>query len=80
MNQCFLENHSRPFLWKGADKRSEAGLASANVGVPFHAANIRPEGAACIVIGIFAAKPTPSLLYPLPQTRPYHFLFKGRII
>ena len=35
-----------------------------------------PAGAACIVIGIFA----PSPLYPLPQTRPYHFLFKGRII
>jgi len=48
-------------------------LASPNVGVPFHAANLRPFGAppskgrrekkraACIVIGIFAAKPTPSL-------------------
>ena len=53
-----LKNHSRSFLWKGAGERSEAGLASANVGVPFHAA--------CIVIGIYAAKPTPSLLYPLP--------------
>ena len=43
--------------------------------LPLEGADKR-SGAACIVIGIFA----PSLLYPLPQTRPYHFLFKGRII
>ena len=56
----------------GADERSEAGLVSPNEGVAFHAANLRPfgappskgrregeRGAACIVIGIFAAKPPP---------------------
>ena len=71
LNQCFLKNHSRPFPLEVADERSEAGLASANVGVAFHAANLRPfflppskgrrekKGAACIVIGIFAAKPPP---------------------
>ena len=81
-----------PLPLEGADERSEAGLASLNVGVPLHVANLRPlffppskgrrekKGAVCIVIGLFAAKPTPSLLYPLPQTCPYHFLFKGRII
>ena len=52
-----------PLPLEGADERSEAGLAFPNVGVPFHAANLRPEGAACIVIGIFE----PSLLYPLPH-------------
>ena len=62
------DNDFAPLPLEGADERSEAGLASPNVGVSLHAA--------CIVIGIFA----PSLLYPLLQTRPYHFLFKGRII
>ena len=40
----------------------------------------RKEGekrAACIVIGIFAAKPTPSPLYPLPQTHPTISSSKG---
>ena len=37
-----LKNHSRPFLWKGAGERSEAGLVSPNVGVAFHAANLPP--------------------------------------
>ena len=75
-----------PLPLEGADERSEAGLASLNVGVPFHATNLRPfgappskgrrekKGAACIVIGIFAAKPTPSLLYPLPLNPPLPFL------
>ena len=76
---------------EGADERSEAGLVSPNVGVPFHAANLRPfgappskgrrekKGAACIVIGILAAKPTPSLLYPLPlNPPPYHFFSRGK--
>ena len=31
-----------PLPLEGADERSEAGLASLNVGVPFHAANLRP--------------------------------------
>ena len=31
-----------PFLWKGADERSEAGLASPCVKIPLHAANLRP--------------------------------------
>ena len=78
LNQCFLKKSLAPLPLEGADERSEAGLASLNVGVPFHAANLRPfgappskgrrekKGAACIVIGIYAAKPTPSLLYPLP--------------
>ena len=30
---------------EGADERSEAGLVFPNVGVPFHAANLRPFGA-----------------------------------
>ena len=34
-----------PLPLEGADERSEAGLASPNVGVPFHAANLRPFGA-----------------------------------
>ena len=34
-----------PLPLEGADERSEAGLASLNVGVPFHAANLRPFGA-----------------------------------
>ena len=34
-----------PLPLEGADERSEAGLASANVGVPLHAANLRPFGA-----------------------------------
>ena len=67
-----------PLPLEGADERSEAGLASLNVEVPFHAANLRPfflppskgrrekKGAVCIVIGIFAVKPTPSPLYSLP--------------
>ena len=71
-----------PLPLEGADERSEAGLASPNVGVPFHAANLRPfgappskgrrekKGAACIVIGILAAKWAPSLLYPLPLNPP----------
>ena len=71
-------------------KRSEAGLASLNVGVPFHATNLHPfflppskgrrekKGAACIVIGIVAAKPTPSLLYPLPLNPPLPFLFQRK--
>ena len=79
-----------PFPLEGADERSEAGLASLNVGVPFHAANLRPfgappskgrrekKGAACIVIGIVAAKPTPSLLYPLPLNPPLPFLFQRK--
>ena len=79
-----------PFPLEGADERSEAGLVSSNVGVPFHAANLRPfgappskgrrekKGAACIVIGILAAKPTPSLLYPLPLNPPLPFLFQRK--
>ena len=79
-----------PLPLEGADERSEAGLVSPNVGVPFHATNLRPFGAppskgrrekkrtACIIIGIVAAKPTPSLLYPLPQTRPCHFFSRGK--
>ncbi len=31
-----------PLPLEGADERSEAGLASPNVGVPFHATNLRP--------------------------------------
>ena len=31
-----------PLPLEGADERSEAGLVSPNVGVPFHAANLRP--------------------------------------
>ena len=58
------DNDFAPLPLEGADERSEAGLASLNVGVPFHAANLRPfgappskgrrekKGAACIVIGI----------------------------
>ena len=58
------DNDFAPLPLEGADERSEAGLASPNVGVPFHAANLRPFGAppskgrrekkgtACIVIGI----------------------------
>ena len=38
-----LKNHSRPFLWKG--QTNEARLVSLNVGIPFHAANLRPFGA-----------------------------------
>ena len=34
-----------PLPLEGADERSEAGLVSPNVGVPFHAANLRPFGA-----------------------------------
>ena len=56
-----------PLPLEGADERSEAGLASLNVGVPFHAA--------CIVIGLLIGKPLFSAAIP-----PYHFLFKGRII
>ena len=79
-----------PLPLEGADERSEAGLASLNVGVPFHATNLRPfgappskgrrekKGAACIVIGIVAAKPTPSLLYPLPLNPPLPFLFQRK--
>ena len=79
-----------PLPLEGADERSEAGLASPNVGVPFHATNLRPfgappskgrrekKGAACIVIGILAAKPTPSLLYPLPLNPPLSFLFQRK--
>ncbi len=48
-----------PLPLEGADERSEAGVASPNEGVPFH-------GAVCIVIDIFAVKPTPAPLYPLP--------------
>ena len=56
-----------PLPLEGADERSEAGLVSPNVGEPFHAANLRTfgappskgrrekKGAACIVIGLFAA-------------------------
>ena len=92
IESVFPKKSFAPLPLEGADERSEAGLASANEGVSLHAANLRPygappskgrrekKGAACIVIDIFAVKPTPSLLYPLPQTRPYHFLFKGRII
>ena len=79
-----------PFPLEGADERSEAGLVSSNVGVPFHAANLRPfgappskgrrekKGAACIVIGLFAAKWAPSLLYPLPLNPPLPFLFQRK--
>ena len=34
-----------PLPLEGADERSEAGLASPNVGVSFHVANLRPFGA-----------------------------------
>ena len=79
-----------PLPMEGADERSEAGLVSSNVGVPFHAANLRPfgappskgrrekKGAACIVIGLVAAKWAPSLLYPLPLNPPYHFFSRGK--
>ncbi len=36
------------------------------------------KGAAYIVIGIFAAKPTPSLLYLLPLNPPLPFLFQRK--
>ena len=39
------DNDFAPLPLEGADERSEAGLASPNVGVPFHAANLRPFGA-----------------------------------
>ena len=48
MRRCpkvVCKNHSRPLPLEGADERSEAGLASLNVGVPFHAANLHPFGA-----------------------------------
>ena len=54
-----------PLPLEGADERSEAGLASANVGVPFHAARI--------VIGLligksfFPAAPNPPLPFPLQR-------------
>ena len=79
-----------PLPLEGADERSEAGLVSSNVGVPFHATNLRPfgalpskgrrekKGAACIVIGLFAAKWAPSLLYPLPLNWPLPFLFQRK--
>ena len=79
-----------PLPLEGADERSEAGLVSPNVGVPFHATNLRPfgappskgrrekKGAACIVIGLFAAKWVPSLLYPLPLNPPLPFLFQRK--
>ena len=48
-----------PLPLEGADERSEAGLASANVGVPFHAA--------CIVIGLLIGKPLfPAAPKPAP--------------
>ena len=40
-----LKKSFAPLPLEGADERSEAGLASPNVGVPFHAANLRPFGA-----------------------------------
>ena len=79
-----------PLPLEGADERSEAGLASPNVGVPFYATNLRPfgappskgrrekKGAACIVIGLFAAKWVLSLLYPLPLNPPLPFLFQRK--
>ena len=45
VGRCPIKNHSRPFLWKGADERSEAGLASPRVKISLHAANLRPFGA-----------------------------------
>ena len=36
------DNDFAPLPLEGADERSEAGLASPNVGVPVHAANLRP--------------------------------------
>ena len=69
IESVFPEKSFAPLPLEGADERSEAGLASANMGVPFHAANLRPlflppskgrrekEEAVCIVIGIVAAKP-----------------------
>ena len=36
------------------------------------------RGAACIVIGILAAKWVPSLLYPLPLNPPIPFLFQRK--
>ena len=42
------DNDFAPLPLEGADERSEAGLASPNVGVPFHAA--------CIVIGLLIGK------------------------
>ena len=41
----FPKKSFAPLPLEGADERSEAGLASLNVGVPFHAANLRPFGA-----------------------------------
>ena len=87
--RCPIKNHSRPFLWKGQTSEARRGWLP-NEGVPFHAANLRPfgappskgrrekKGAACIVIGLFAAKPTPSLLYPLPLNPPLPFLFQRK--
>ena len=34
------DNDFAPLPLEGADERSEAGLASPNVGVPFHAAEV----------------------------------------
>ena len=41
----FPEKSFAPLPLEGADERSEAGLVSPNVGVPFHVANLRPFGA-----------------------------------
>ena len=38
----FPKKSFAPLPLEGADERSEAELASPNVGVPFHAANLRP--------------------------------------
>ena len=64
IESVFPKKSFAPLPLEGADERSEAGLVSPNVGVPFHAANLRPfflppskgrrekKGAACNIIGI----------------------------
>ena len=39
-----IKNHSRPFLWKGADERSEAGLASPHGKIPLREPTSAPLG------------------------------------
>ena len=65
-------------------------MASPRVKISLLAANLRPfgappskgrrekKGAACIVIGLFAAKWVPSLLYPLPLNLLLPFLFQRK--
>ena len=43
LESVFPKKSFAPLPLEGADERSEAGLASVNVGVPLHAANLRPS-------------------------------------